>query len=50
MAVHGDPSEALAEILKEHAPQGILEGRGSFVLPGAESEPLPPIDGNPPAL
>ncbi len=38
----GDPSEALAELRRLHSPQAILEGSGSFVPPGGESDPLPP--------
>ncbi len=33
-----------------HAPEVMLEGSGSFVLEGAEPEPLPPFDGDPAPL
>jgi 2,5-diamino-6-(ribosylamino)-4(3H)-pyrimidinone 5'-phosphate reductase len=46
----GDPSEALAQVLKIHSPQAMLEGSGSFVLPGSESESLPPVEGDRAAL
>ena len=42
----GTPSEALSEILTIHAPQAMLEGSGSFVLPGSESERLPRKSGD----
>lgn len=40
----GDPSEALAELRRIHRPQAMLEGSGSFVPPGGESDPLPPAE------
>ncbi len=40
----GDPSAAMAELLRIHAPGAMLEGSRSFVNPGMEPEPLPPTD------
>lgn len=42
----GDASEALAQIRTIHSPQAMLEGSGSFVLPGAASGPPPPVEGD----
>ncbi len=46
----GEPADPYPWILNTFHPQALLEGAGSFVLPGQPGEPLPPAEGDPAPL
>jgi riboflavin biosynthesis pyrimidine reductase len=49
-AVAGSSDDVYERLKFTHKPQVFLEGSGSFVPSNAESEPLPPVDGDPQSL
>lgn len=45
-AVAGSDDDVYAQIMDRFHPQALLEGSGSFALPGQDAGPLPPVEGD----